>query len=339
MVTAVGFTGEASCMAMRAGISGAAKANLWDPYSSSYIQAARAPLHQWWEGAGKLIELLAPAIYECLTAAAPVPPEQVPVLLGLPTPNRPFRWPGFDERVLGEVSVKLGVRLHPASAVLSRGNTAAVVALQAASKLLSEARVPCCVIAGVDSFLQQNMMQAYNDQERVLTAMNSNGFIPGEAGAAVLVAPAGATPPPEGELLLLGTGLAWERATITSKEPLRAEGLTAAVKEALDAAGLRLVDIDYRITDLNGEQYKFKEATFVVGRLLRARREDVFDLWHPIEFVGECGAAIGPLVLGWALDAARKQYARGAVVLCHFSDDDGERAAAVFRWRGPDGET
>jgi 3-oxoacyl-[acyl-carrier-protein] synthase I len=339
MVTAVGFTGETSCTAMRAGISGAAKANLWDRYSLSYIQAARAPLRQWWEGAGKLIELLAPAVYECLMAAAPVPPERVPLLLGLPTPSRPFRWPGFDERVLMEVSDKLGVRLHPASGILPRGNSAAVAALRLAPKVLSEARVPCCIVAGVDSFLQQSMMQAYNDQERVLTPDNSNGFIPGEAGAAILVAPAADGPPPAGDLMVLGTGLAREKSTIASKDPLRADGLTAAVKAALEAAGLGLEDVGYRITDLNGEHYKFKEANFVIARLLRKRREDIFDLWHPSEFVGECGAAIGPLVFGWALDAARKEYARGDVVLCHFSDDDGERAAAVLRWRPQDGET
>ena len=336
MVTAIGLSAEATCAAMRAGISGADTGNLWDPYSMSLIQAARAPLRQWWEGAGKLIELLAPAVRECLTAAA-LPPERIPLLLGVPTPNRPFRWPDFDRHVLLEISAKLGVRLHPSSAVLARGNTSAVAALREAWSLLSRDAIPCCVVAGVDSFLQQNMVQAYNDQERVLTPANSNGFIPGEAGTAVLVTLSSASVAKDSELLILGTGLSQEPATVFSDKPLRADGLTAAVKEALDESGLTLADVAYRITDLNGEHYKFKEANYVVGRLLRKRREDIFDLWHPIEFVGDCGAAIGPLVLGWAMHAGRKSYAPGHVVLCHFSDDDGERGAVVAQWQSAGG--
>lgn len=338
MVTAVGLSMDTTCAAMRAGVSGASRANLWDPYSMSWIQASRVPLRQWWEGAGKLVELLAPAVRECLTAALPVSPKRVPILLGVPTLNRPFRWSGFDEWVLDALADKIAVPLHPASTVFARGNASVVVCLRQARRLIEEERAPCCIVAGVDSYLQQNMVQAYNDQERILTPANSNGFIPGEAGSAVLVAPARNGPPPSGQLVILGDGLAWEKAIVGSDKPLRGEGLTDAVKQALDAAQTGLVDMAYRLTDLNGEHYKFKEANYVIGRLLRIRRPDIFDLWHPAEFIGECGAAIGPIMLGWALHAARKGYAPGRTVLCHLSDDDGERAAIAACSQIPGGK-
>ena len=62
------------------------------------------------------------------------------------------------------------------------------------------------------------------------------------------------------------SALAVEKATIESDEPLRGDGLAAAYRQALDAAGLGLHEIDYRIADLSGEQYWFKEAASLLPR-------------------------------------------------------------------------
>lgn len=59
------------------------------------------------------------------------------------------------------------------------------------------------------------------------------------------------------------------------------------------------------------------------------RREELFDLWHPIEYIGEVGAAIGPCVFALAHHAIKNGYAPGPIALCHFSNDNGERAAAM----------
>src|SRR5262249_36020633 len=173
-------------------------------------------------------------------------------------------------------------------------------------------------------------MEVYQRQRRILTPANSNGFSPGEAGSAVLVAPLseGAA----GELCILGLGLAKEKATIVSEEPLRAVGLMHAMKAALDEADLTMFDIGYRLCDVNGEHYKFKEATFAFGRLLKQVKRGRFQIWHPIEHIGEIGAAIGPCVLAVALHAGQKNYAPGNPVLCHFSNDDEDRGAIVARY-------
>ncbi len=67
-------------------------------------------------------------------------------------------------------------------------------------------------------------------------------------------------------------------------------------------------------------------------RFERKPKEKLFDLWHPIEFIGEVGSAIGPCVLGLALHASQKEYGAGPTVLLHFGNDDGERAAAIVRY-------
>ena len=88
--------------------------------------------------------------------------------------------------------------------------------------------------------------------------------------------------------------------------------------------------MDFRITDISGEQYGFKEASLALSRLLRVRKEE-FDIWHPADCIGEVGAAALPCMLGVALFAARKGYAPGPAILCHLGNDDGKRAALVVR--------
>ena len=96
-------------------------------------------------------------------------------------------------------------------------------------------------------------------------------------------------------------------------------------------------DLQYRITDLNGEHYKFKEMALAMMRFPYKPKPRLFDLWHPIEYVGEVGAAIGPIVLAIALDAGRKNYGVGPSVLCTFGNDDGARAAIVANFVIPAG--
>jgi 3-oxoacyl-[acyl-carrier-protein] synthase-1 len=332
LVTAVGFNADSTLAAVRAGVSGVKKVNLWDYESGQYISGARVELPQWWEGIEKLADLVSPAILECYSAAEALDPTQIPVLIGLPGPDRPLRDPDLDQRVLELVAHRLGGKLHPESRAIPHGQVSGVVGLAEARESFRTARYPACIIAGVDSFLNRWVAREYFKRRRLLTPGNSNGFIPGEAGSAVLLRPSEAVRGPS--LEVLGLGLARESATIESDEPLRGDGLTEALGGALSEAGLTIFDAAYRITDLNGEQYKFKEAMIAAMRFEQgSRRRKRFELWHPIEYVGDIGAAIGPCVLALALHAGLHSYAPGPIALCHFGSDAGERAAAVVRFQ------
>lgn len=331
MVSAVGFNYASSCAAIRAGISAAKKANLWDGESGEFVTAAKVFLPHWWEGLEKLADLVAPAIQECLNAA-PNLDKEIPILLGVAASDRPHRLEGLDDLLLEEVEYRLGLKHHPASAVINRGRVSAVIGIQQARQLIEEKRAACCIVAAVDSFLQQEVVEAYLGRRRILTPNNSNGFIPGEAGSAVLVTRNASQP--GDSLEILGIGFGKEHATIESENPLRAKGLEKAIRDALAEARIDIFDIAYRITDLNGEHYKFKEAAFALMRFEHKPVKREFPLWHPIESIGDPGAAIGPCVLSCALDAGQKGYSPGEIVLCHFSNDDGERAAVVARYAG-----
>src|SRR4029079_13091795 len=104
--------------------------------------------------------------------------------------------------------------------------------------------------------------------------------------------------------------LAQETATITSNQPLRGEGLTEAILNALADASCEMHEIDFRITDNSGEHYYFKEGALALSKTLR-RRKEVFDIWHPADCIGEVGAAVGTAALAVAVLAAKKGYSLG----------------------------
>src|SRR5262249_3313675 len=162
--------------------------------------------------------------------------------------------------------------------VVARGRVSGAVAADLARKLIHEERFPLCLVAGVDSFLDGPTLSVYEAKHRLLTKRNSNGFIPGEAGTAVLLGPA--IPAVEPELRCLAMGFGREKATIDSEDPFRADGLVDAYRTMCADGAVTLDDADYRYTDCNGEQYGFKEDRLAFSRTVRKLKAR-FDHLHP----------------------------------------------------------
>ncbi|WP_163865960.1 3-oxoacyl-ACP synthase [Myxococcus eversor] len=348
MVTAVGFNGPATCAAMRAGISGIHQANLWDFTIGEWLSAGRPPMPQWWEGPDMLPELLAPAIAECQEKACalkfrsgPVRPGDIPILTLVAPPDRPHRASDLETRVARGLAHKLGGALPPGSEVIPEGRTGLLTALDVARKYLDSRRVQLVIIAGVESFLRQVLVEHYIQQGRLLCGTNSNGFIPGEAACAVVVSRASDAQGPR--LVIAGVGEGHEpgQAGGTPQSPVTGDGLTKAMRTALSAAGTEYHQINTSLSDLNGERFKFKERTIATGRLDRlppsgksTRPLGYVDEWHPIEYLGEIGSAVFPCLLGWAFEAGRTGHALGAKMMLFSGEDQGTRAAVVTMFEG-----
>jgi 3-oxoacyl-[acyl-carrier-protein] synthase-1 len=213
---------------------------------------------------------------------------------------------------------------------ISQGRVGGAVGLREARRILYEQRVPAVIVAAVDSYLSAPTLGAYEEKSRLLTAANSNGFIPGEGAAAVIVKLP--RPSEDPQLILVGLGFGVEKSTIESEEPLRADGLVQAIQASLTEAGTDFGSLDFRITDVSGEQYWFKEASLAITRILRTKKDE-FDIWHAADCIGETGSTAGPAAFNVAWAANQKDYSKGNNVLCHFGNDDGKRAAAVFTYQ------
>jgi 3-oxoacyl-[acyl-carrier-protein] synthase-1 len=162
-------------------------------------------------------------------------------------------------------------------------------------------------------------------EDRLLGSHNANGFIPGEAAAALLVGAASGGP----EFVCTGLGLGEEPMPCNNAGVLGL-GLAGAIQAALGEAGLGMHELDFRISDAAGEQRSFREAALAMLRTMRQRRESC-ELWHPAESVGAVGAAGGLVSVVVAKQAIEAGYAPGRSVLVHCENETGMRAALVFR--------
>ena len=327
LVTSVGLTAATACAAIRIGISNAQE-TLFMGSEGEWIMGHSVPLEKPCQGMTKHVKMAAMTIHECL---AEIPKNQwpsIPLLLCVAERERPGRLEFVEDQLFVEIQRELKVEFAPKSGVIPFGRVSVAMALQRAQQLIYEDGIPLVLIAATDSLLTWSTLSVYENNDRLLGNGNSNGFIPGEGGAALLVA----RPNASVQLRCVGVGMAMEKAHIDSEEPLLADGLTTAIRTALTDAGCEMHDLDFRITDLSGEQYYFKEATLALTRALRRRKEE-FDIWHPAECIGETGATAGVAMVVIANAANRKGYSKGANILAHMAADPGQRAALVLQFR------
>ena len=328
LVTPVGLTAPQSCAAFRAKITNPTETRFIDS-GGQWIMAHQVELQMPWRGLTKLAKMAAMAIDEALQGLPDAERMRLPLLLCVAEPDRPGRTAGLDDQLFRMIQAELGIEFAEASAVVAHGRVGVAVALLQARTLMAEGRCSRVVVAATDSLLSWPTLSHYEREGRLLTEQNSNGFMPGEGAGALLVSTAKGV---AGELVCTGIGFGIEPAHIDSGVPLRAEGLTQAIKACLEDAGCQMHDMDFRITDVSGEQYYFKEAALALSRTLRQLKAE-FDIWHPAECIGETGALAGVSVIANATDANAKGYAKGPNVLAHWASDSGRRSAVAMRSR------
>lgn len=325
MVTAVGLDASSSCAALRARIDGFAETRFIGS-DGNWIIGAAVPLPRNWIGQKRMAHLAAGAIVEILDKV-PDLSRDTALILCLPEPERPGR-PIRDVHAFArQISEITDLSSDMRTRIVEHGRPSGFAALQQAERLLSEGKASRVLILGVDSYLTGGSVAGYHD--RIAAPDNPNGFIPGEAAAAILCKREGSG------LRVSGLGLSREEAFIYNRKdedrldlPLRADGMTDAYKKAFAASGLGHHDIVLKIGDLIGETFWFKQTALA---MLRTQREhsEVQPIWPIAAILGNIGAAAVPLMLGWALAAIRKNYVLPGPILIEASGDDGACGALV----------
>lgn len=326
LVSSIGIGAAATCAALRAGVSNPSQTRFLGR-DGAWITGHAVQLERPWVGVAKLARMAALAVRECLdTACNGAVQGEIPLLLCTAEQERAGRLEDLDRRLYEELQTELGLQFDARySAIVPLGRTAVWAALGQARHLVVERGCRQVLIAAADGLLSWPALRTHVAGGRVLETGNSDGFMPGEGGGALLVGPAA-----EGDVLrCVGLGSALEPAPLTSDEPLRADGLTVAVRQAMREAGAGVEEIDFIIADLSGEQYFFKEAALARARALRGHARTL-ELWHPAEGIGETGALAGAAQVAVLWTAMRKGYAPGPRALAHGADDGARRAAAVF---------
>jgi 3-oxoacyl-[acyl-carrier-protein] synthase-1 len=330
MVTPIGFSSAASCAAFRCGISGATETAFFSRAGEPLL-GCPVPFEEPLRGFEKLVTMASGALKECLQEAAPPKSARVPIALCVSEPERPGRPEDLAAQVMAGLRAVLEFPLDKDSTTIARGRIGLAHALRWAENLVYGEDVAGCAVVAVDSLLTGPALDEFEEQDRLLTPENSDGFIPGEGAAALFLTRPQKTPAPQ--LVCLGLGFGREEAPVGSGKPFRGDGISAACRAALADAKCGYDDVQYRLADASGEQYGLKEAQLAIARTLRGKMKPEFPILHPADCIGETGAAIGPCLLGVALAASRKNYAPGNGAIAHLCADDGERAAILLKYR------
>jgi len=327
MVCASGFDVASACAAMRASIARFEELPYLDSQGEAIIGACVPELDSKLDRPERLVEMLSVALADCLAGVAKLQTEKVPLLVGLAEPERPGGGADLGITLLTRIQDKLGLKFHPKlSRAIASGHTSGFDGLRFARELLRSPQIPYCLVCATDSYLHADSLRWLEQAQRLKTPSHSDGIIPGEAAAALLISAARGERTAE----ILGLGFGEEKSSILSEKPLLGLGLTDAVRDALSDAGLQLHHMNCRFSDVTGEQYGFKEQSLMVSRLLRQRPREL-PIIHAADRIGDTGAAAGLIHLIMARQGFLKGYGPGTRAIACGSAVGGARAAAVIQ--------
>ncbi len=319
----LGLTAATACAAIRAGIDVRQELPFVDDRGEPIGGSALELLPFELSATQRWTQLLATAVHELARKRPSQAYATLPFVIAVS--DEPRAEPPDREALARELGEAVGQRLDPRLLVfVDEGSCGGHRALEWARTYLFRDGYPACVVAAADSFMDARRLLALDEQRRLLTPDNPDGVSPGEAAACVLV-----EADVRSRVAIPGLGFATEPALRGNELPLRGEGLSAAIRGALDEAGLAFDDIDMQLSDASGEAYSFKELTLATTRLMR-RPKPEFPVWLLADQLGDVGAAAGLAGVVAAVEAFERDCAPGRRALSLASNASGGRAALIL---------
>ncbi|EEH9715153.1 hypothetical protein ACSC89_003449 [Salmonella enterica subsp. enterica] len=321
MCCAVGYSTSAATAAIRAGMDHFRETDFVGPQGNPLLGAQLFEVEQW--GTARIRRMFRQVLDECLSGDPLLIPEQTCLLLITPESERPGTDRYWQEEIYRICTEQQA--FHTSSEILPMGKTGLVPALKLAQELLLRSGVHRVLIAGVDSFLTPAAITHYMD--RLLCDENTEGFLPGEGAGAICVTLSDSHCD---SIVITGLGQAYEEAHyLQEKLPNCSKGLTNAIRMALSDSGIDLSETHFHISANNGESYYARETTHAISRCLNCRVQNYPHILINA-YLGETGAAAGPLILAYLAATLRHPDNQKVRALVHLSDDSGQRVAAII---------
>ncbi len=202
------------------------------------------------------------------------------------------------------------------------GNTASFHSITEIFDSLSAGDFDRGVVVAVDSLVEGDVLEYYLTSQRVLMPDNSNGMIPGEAGAAIML---------ESSQSLKRQGkspLSYITRPVISQEEnsfLSSDGVIAPVLAQTFIRSAQLVEkIDSLYIDLNGELSKVKYYGAAIPSVVKALKHYPEAVIVPAESLGDIGAVTPLVSICSAIQSYRRNYAHGDKSLILAIADSGE---------------
>jgi 3-oxoacyl-[acyl-carrier-protein] synthase I len=208
------------------------------------------------------------------------------------------------------------------------GHTGFVKVLQQAQSLLLAGQVDRCLVGGIESCIEPNVVVAAALAGVIKTDANPVGFIPGEAAAFVLLERTYRGPV---RPCLLGEGTAFAAADRFSVDPPDGVAVAQAVDWVLRSnLGKREEAPAAIIGDLNGDDYRARDWGYALLRLRASHSLSDAALWLPALAYGDTGAASEAVSLCTGIFAQQRGWIQPGLIVEWSAADRGSRAAFGF---------
>jgi uncharacterized protein (TIGR02270 family) len=335
LVTSLGFNAPSSLAAIRSGIANFREHETVRVNGNQYgteldgAGIARLPEHvvpRRMRGAERAAALLVPAIRECTD--------------GL---SRDMLQQAFCRYTSGIESDDGNLKKHLIDALRERVNHSPVMPFNAAVttdrdrclffeniiQAATDLRNKTCtlVLVGcVDSLCDADLLEPLAKADRLRCGTNPEGFVAGEAAGVFLLELESQAR--ERNAAVLAFVDSWGRGVEPYPSggalPSMATGLTAAFHDAFSPLPGKGEEVGMVVVDLNGERARAAEWALTSGRIFPADRT-ARELKHPADCTGDCGAAMGAVLLAAAIDALLSTTVAPGKIALATSDEHGAR--------------
>lgn len=341
MITAVGLGAAETARAVRAGIVGFGETPFRDQRDEPIVMGIVPDEHlpelsdevqdryTFGEREARMLALAGAALAECAEGIEGL--ETAPVLLAAPEPRggRSGGEPALGPQIFEQLALQSGVAFDPARGrIFPGGRAAGVMAVEEALRRIASGDDACVLVGGVDSYLDEDLLDGLDEEGRLRAAGVFDGFVPGEGAAFLaLAAPGvGARRGRKPLATIAAAAVAEEPGHLYSAAPYRGEGLHAAFRALF--AGWPGPPVRTVYAGFNGEHLGAKEWGVAYLRS-RPRFAEGLRIEHPIDCLGDPGAALAPILLGLSAIGLERGYRRSpCLVFC--SSDRSLRGAALL---------
>lgn len=330
---AVGYNLDAAICAMRTNMDHFQHSDFKTAQGERILVARLDDDHVW--GQGRLARWISLAISDCLSAVETVDYNKIPLIWLAPESERSGADSAWYDGVFRQALDQLDVQFHDRSGVMALGRAGLSNALSQAAALLDAVDCEHVLLVGADTYLNAPTINAYLQAERLQVKGNSDGFIPGEAAAAILLkknmpSSRSQSTHENGTPLInvIGYGVGNEPGRVDGSIPNKSQGLTKAIRSALIMSQIEFDSLDFRVSDQNGESFFSREAANAMTRVTPVGG-GLSNLITIADSIGEVGAAMGPVMLAYMFKIMGQQGAPGGCGLLHLANDNGLRSAVI----------
>ena len=269
----------------------------------------------------RLLRLAASALKQLSQS---LPNHRIPLYLALPE-NLPEKTQSIKGNFIEQLAIQSSIAFNIEQSLIAEvGRPGALYAMKHAQRFFAESGEDYLLVGGVDTYWDMKLLAKLDSEDRLMVDGSVDGFFPGEgASFTLLVSDRVKHSLPSPHVSFASPGLATEAGHFYSDEPYRGDGLSAAVSKSFDTAASGTVDSIW--TSMIYDSFCSKEFGVALTRNNSKFSKNV-KMRHPVDCLGDMGAAMGSALLGLIFsNASKKSQGTHHLVCC--SSDLSHRAA------------